>query len=218
MNVLVLSGDIWHPSEIIKKNFTDLFGADDFKNKNIKVDYLSNLTNIAWQDIAKYKLIILAKSNHCSETNQQPWLEKNTAMQLVNHIKQGNNLFVVHSGLDGYDQHANLSSLIGASFVQHPEQCEVEFKVTKQHGLGKKIKNFTSTDEHYFLNITNDDLSVLAYTISTHGKQLGAWTRKQGQGKVAVMVPSHNQQAWHQVAYQQNLAQLILWLMQTNVH
>ena len=55
------------------------------------------------------------------------------------------------------------------------------------------------------------DAEVFVSTTSEHGTQPGGWTRLEGDGRVCVLTPGHNEEVWLQPSYQILLANTLRW-------
>jgi type 1 glutamine amidotransferase len=116
------------------------------------------------------------------------------------------------SGLAGYDQLMVLRGLMGGVFIRHPPQCPVTVEPRAGHALAAGGATFTVADEHYFIDLDDDQADVFLTTASEHGTQPGGWTRTEGAGRVCVLTPGHNVEVWLDPSYQVIIQNALRWV------
>ena len=205
MRILVLAGDIWHSADMVNKGLAKCFSS------NWEVSFASSITEEKLSDLYQYDLLVMAKSNHNSETDKTPWLTENIAKQVFAYVNQGKSLLVIHSGLAEYDNSPLMRNLAGGIFIQHPDPCSVTVIPVKDHPISQQETPFTITDEHYFLEMEDNQSAVFLTVESEHGSQPGGWTRQIGKGKVCALTPSHFTEGWANTHFQRILINAILW-------
>ena len=205
MKILVLTGDAWHPSNISRSSFEKL---DD---SGFQFEWKECIDEELAERIFDYSLVIIAKANHVSETDKQPWLTEKTEKVLEDYVHKGNGLLVVHSGLAEYDQNKTLRGLMGGVFVEHPDQCPVTYVPKENHPLTEGSAPYNLIDEHYFVELDDDDIDVFVVSESEYGSQPGSWTRTQGDGRVCVLTQSHNEEGLVHPSFQALLLNSLNW-------
>ena len=153
----------------------------------------------------------LTKMNEFSATDRQPWATEEVQTAFVDYVRQGNGLLVIHSGSAGYEQAPMLQALMGGAFIQHPPQCPVTVEPHAGHHLTTGSTPFTLIDEHYFMDLYDDQADVFLTTVSEHGTQPGGWTRSEGAGRVCVLTPGHNLDIWLHPSYQTIIQNALRW-------
>jgi uncharacterized protein len=204
MKVMVLCGDRWHPGDVPRQGLLALGEAFSF-------DWNEDARRWSVEELAQVPLVVLAKSNNISASDESGWMTEAIACALVEHVRQGNGLLALHSGIAGYDPFPALCSLLGGVFSQHPDQCPVTMEPRAGHPLCARSAPFNLTDEHYFVRMEDKDADVFLTTRSVHGEQPAGWRRSEGQGRVAVLTPGHNLEVWLQPSFQALLRNSLEW-------
>jgi type 1 glutamine amidotransferase len=136
-------------------------------------------------------------------------LEKN----IIDYVKKGGGLFVIHGGNTTLNNSMAFSRLIGGSFDYHPKQQPINVRLADpQHPLVQAFPadGFVHTDEPYFYKNAYSELDFkpLLYFNNaeieaqkkgqelTEGVTYVAWIRKDGKGRVLYSAPSHNAQSF----------------------
>lgn len=205
MRVLVLCDDRWHPANIVRD------GLRRLEHRGFKIDWIENAIEWTAERMAEYPVVILTKSNDISATDHRPWIDDKVQSAFVNHVRQGNGLLVVHSGLAGYREMQGMRDLIGGRFIHHPPQCLVRVEPQVDHPLVKGCSAFTVMDEHYFIECNSVALDPIVSVTSEHGAQLGGWTRYEGKGRVCALTMGHTDQIWQQHSFQRLLFNALNW-------
>jgi type 1 glutamine amidotransferase len=205
MRILVFCGDHWHPARVPRE------GLGELTNAGFEFDWIEDARAWSPESLAAYPLVILAKSNNVSSADESPWMTDAVQSAFAGYVRAGNGLLVLHSGTAGYDQAPVLRRLLGGVFLRHPEQCPVTLDPKPDHPLCAGCAPFTLKDEHYLMEMEDPAPEVFATTRSEHGEQPGAWRRKEGAGRVAVLTPGHNLEVWLHPSFQNLLLNLMRW-------
>ncbi len=180
-----------------------------------KFEWIENANQWSTQQMHEYPLVILAKSNNVSETDQSPWANDKVQRAFLEYVRSGNGLLVIHSGTAGYEQARIFRELIGGVFREHPEPCPVSVEPQAGHPIAEGSSPFTVVDEHYFMDLDDEQVNIFLTTSSQHGTQPGGWTRLEGEGRVCVLTPGHNLEVWEHPAYQFLLQNALHWCNKT---
>jgi len=205
MRILVLCDDHWHPARIPRN------GLSDLEKLGFEFDWVENAAEWSIQRMAAYSVILLAKANNVSSTDETAWMSEKIQQAFLDYVQRGNGLLALHSGTAGYEQAWMLRSLMGGVFKEHPEQCPVTIEPRAGHVLTEGSRPFSVTDEHYFMDIVDDQIDIFLTTTSEHGTQPGGWTRIEGQGRVGVLTPGHNLEVWLHPTYQTLIINALRW-------
>jgi type 1 glutamine amidotransferase len=202
--VLVLCDDKWHPARVVRAGVAAL-GTEEFT-----FEVIEDARMWSAAQMARYPLVLLAKANHISATENVPWITPDVEEAFVSYVRGGGGLLVVHSGTIVRET-PTLQRLIGGTFVHHPPQCEVTITPQGYHPITENVDPFTVMDEHYF--VESDDLQAHYFltTTSPHGAQEGGWWREEGEGRVCVLTPGHNAEVWLHAEFQTLLRNALLW-------
>jgi len=207
MRVLVLCDDRWHPASVVKRGLEPL--ADD----GFEFTYIENMADWTPDMMKQFPVVILAKSNNFSSTDTTEWATEEAQSIFDGYVQNGGGLLAVHSGTAGYKEASILRSILGGVFIHHPEQCQVTVEVKGEHIITDGFVPFTLKDEHYFIEIdNNDDVHVFLTSTSQHGTQPAGWVRTHGKGKVCVLTPGHNLDVWLHPSFQLLLRNSLNWL------
>jgi len=205
MRTLVLCGDIWHPARIARE------GLSKLEDSGFEFDWLEDAGYWCAKQITQYPLIVFSKANKVSETDDHPWMTEEIEQNLLEHVRRGNGLLVIHSGSAGYDQWPDLYGLMGGAFIKHPEQCPVTVMPREGHPLTTGSTPYTLTDEHYFMALDDTQADVFLTATSEHGSQPAGWTRREGRGRVCVLTPSHHLAGWLHPSFQKLIDNTLRW-------
>jgi uncharacterized protein len=130
---------------------------------------------------------------------------------LLDYVKSGGGLMVVHGGITTLNKSRAFSRLVGASFDYHPPQQPIQVRLEDpNHPLVQVFpkEGFRHVDEPYFyINAYQDfNFRPLLYFNNSEitgqrqpakeGKTYVAWIRPEGKGKVMFCSPSHNAQSF----------------------
>lgn len=191
-NVLVLTGDYWHPSDTIKPLIELLFSEFEWSvsmtedpNELLRCERMPDLF-VSFKDVI--------------ENDQIPtpiWCDDKWSEALKKYVTEdGMGFLAVHCGLADIPQdHMITQEILRLHFVTHPPQCEVKFIPEKTHPITENVGEFTfpSFDEHYIMEITpNAETEILGYTVSKHGRQPALWAHDLGKGRVCGITPGHS--------------------------
>lgn len=189
---------------IVTSNDVNMFNKENIKqfdaivlNNNCSKRDHRNL----FYDVFKEKM----KDNDAWSKAEQ--YEKN----LLQYIKDGNGLVVLHGGITMLNKSMEFSKMIGGSFDYHPKQQMIKVKlVDKNHPIlsGFSPNGFEHIDEPYFFNNAyfDFDFKPLLYMnpAEIEGKNKEkqnvrsylAWIKKFGEGRIFYSAPSHNPQSY----------------------
>ncbi len=205
LKTLVLCDDYWHPSPIVREGLSALQGH------GFRFDWVEDARQWSTALMADYSLIVLAKSNNISSTNQDAWMTDEAQAAFAAHVGRGNGLLAIHSGTAGYLETPVFRNLLGGAFLRHPKQCQVSIEPLAGHPLAAGVEAFVAQDEHYFMSMFDPQVDVFLVARSTHGEQPAGWRRNQGQGRVAVLTPGHTLEVWLHPSFQTLLRNSLRW-------
>ena len=207
---LVLCADPWHSAEVARRGLEKL-GACGFA-----FEFLEDGTAWSPARLAGFPVVVLAKANMVSSGDKRPWLTPDSQSVFQDHVRCGNSLVVVHSGVSHYDGLPRVHNLVGGAFLRHPPQCLVNIEPKAGHALTAGVSPFTIPDEHYFVSLAVTDADVFLHSRSEHGLQPAGWTRQEGRGRVCVLTPGHNVEVWLHPSFQVLLLNSLRWAAKLN--
>lgn len=205
MRTIVFCDDRWHPASIVRS------GLEPLRQEGFEFDWVENVSDWSVEQMFEYPVVVLAKANNVSSTDQSPWMTEEIEQAFREYVSKGNGLLALHSGTADYENNAVLRGLLGGVFASHPEQCPVTVEVQAGHPLTAESSSFTVKDEHYFMELDDAQADVFLTTRSEHGSQPGGWTRLEGDGRVCVLTPGHNVEVWLHPSFQALLHNALQW-------
>ncbi len=205
MNVLVLCDDYWHPARTPRAGLAPLTGA------GYAFDFIEHAADWSAARMAGYPVVLLTKSNNVSAADKTLWMTDDVQQAFVDYVREGGGLLAVHSGTAEYQETPALRRLLGGVFAHHPKQCPVTVEPRAGHPLVAGSAAFTVQDEHYFMDMDDPGVDLFLTASSEHGVQPAGWTRREGDGRVAVLTPGHNLEVWLEPAYQTLLHNALRW-------
>ena len=222
MKVLLICDDYYHPGQVA------IDGIEPLKQKGYQFDIISNANDFSVEKLQQYPVILICKMDEVSQTDKQPWKTKEIQSAFIDFVEGGGGLLAVHSALvNGKDTNA-LDKLIGCNFLGHPNNCPVIVQSVKPHPVTDGVEQFCETDEHYKIEITENDADVL---LASHSPAQGeeskyetepyfnckaaiyaaGYVRTQGKGRVCVLTPGHTLEVWLNPQFQKLLDNALKW-------
>jgi len=222
-NVLLICGDKWHPAA------TPIQGIEPLKEKGFIFDIIENCKNFNGSLLNKYRVVILAKSDETSETDNTSWKSEEIQDNFISYVENGGGLLVLHNGTVPGINTDKIDKLAGCRFVFHPHECNVIFKPVKNHPVTNDVQMFQETEEQYRLEIFSADIDIIAASFTDkQGDQnkikedpynnaepwisAAVFVRHQGRGRVCVITGGHNPAVWKNRQFQKLTENAIYWL------
>ncbi len=143
---------------------------------------------------------------------RQKLLAKKMENNLLNFVKNGKGLVVLHGGITMLNKSDAFSKMVGGSFDYHPKQQEIQVAlVDAEHPLVSAFdgKGFSHVDEPYFFNNAYEKMNFRPLLSMNSNKIEGkrsesktntqylSWIKKHGRGRVFFSSPSHNPQSYN---------------------
>ncbi len=221
--ILVICGDIWHTAEVVKTGFsylTDLYPQMTF------VEDAKDILTAA--DLEAYDLVICCKGNHVTSGNTTPWFEEGVnecaPKDLEAYVKNGGGFLAVHAGASFSENNMAPNCLkpcqeyinfVGCRFVNHPARCPVTYQVLDvQHPVTAGVGSFCERDEHYQIEMTVEDATILMESTSDYANTMpAAYVRQMGKGRLCTLIPGHILSVWQNTEFQKLLVNAISWCM-----
>ena len=208
--VLVICEDAWHPAETIRCGLAPLRdGGYDF-------DFLEDGAKRSMEILRDFSVVVLAKANMISATDERAWLTPDSATAFQNYLRRGNGLLVIHGGTCRYGELPVMRRATGGAFLSHPPECVVTLEPKKSHPLALGVEVFTVRDEHYVMACDGAEADVFLHSRSEHGVQPAGWTRTVDGGRVCVLTPGHNPDVWGHGEFQKLLSNALQWTAKLN--
>jgi type 1 glutamine amidotransferase len=206
--------------EVVQSNDIMFFKKDKLKDFDVVV--LNNNCSIGTnRDLFRDKL-----SEDKSLTEAQAIAgAKELEQNLLNFVRKGGGLMVMHGGIVMQNKSAEFSEMMGGSFDYHPKQQMLHVKlVNSRHPLVQAFggEGFNHVDEAYMFNVaySKRNFRPLLYLNTKEVEGLKgenpepvkyiSWIKRYGKGRVFYTSPSHNAQSFDNP----NLLQYFLDAMQ----
>lgn len=224
--ILVISGDIWHPTEIIQAGFS--YWPDFYDQMTFVEDAKDILTAT---DLQQYDLVVCCKGNHVTSGNRAPWFEEGvnelTPKDFEDYVKNGGGFLAVHAGTSFSDKDMpenvrkpcrEFIDFVGCQFLWHPARCAVNYHVLyAEHPVTAGVADFCERDEHYQIEMTADDAEILMESTSVDGQPMpAAYVRQMGKGRLCALIPGHVLPVWQNAEFQKLLVNAMNWCMKKN--
>lgn len=216
MKLLLIADDLWHPGEVVRR------GLRFLDAKGYEIDWIMDAKDIVTPQLLKeYDAVIIAKANALIGSNAAaPWFEPGITYVspegYKQYVEEGGAVLIFHAGAAfNKNDCLPMCEFIGTSFITHPPQSKVDFKVTKpEHPIMKGVCDFSfPQDEHYQLEFLTDSFDIFAHTESAAGGvQPAGMTRTYGDGRLCVLTPGHNAFAIDVPGYQQVIINALDWI------
>jgi type 1 glutamine amidotransferase len=192
--------------EVVQSNDIMHFKKDKLKEFDVVV--LNNNCSIGTnRDLFRDKL-----SEDKSLTEAQTIAgAKELEQNLLNFVRKGGGLMVMHGGIVMQNKSAEFSEMMGGSFDYHPKQQMLHVKlVNPQHPLVQAFggEGFSHIDEAYMFNMaySKHNFRPLLYLNTKEVEGLKgenpdpvkyiSWIKRYGKGRVFYTSPSHNAQSF----------------------
>lgn len=188
---------------------TETMDAEMFMPKNLQkfdVVVLNNNCSIGPRRDIFYDALV-SVSDTVKRAKKAAKLEKN----LLNYVKNGGGLMILHGGIVMQNNSAEVSNMMGGSFDYHPPQQPLQVKlVDAKHPMVHAFdgEGFQHVDEPYFFKNAYDnyDFRPLLYIEANkltvkkpvEGSNIKyiSWIKRYGNGRVFYSSPSHNAQSY----------------------
>ena len=205
MKVLIICDDHFHPGTVVEE------GVRPLKDKGYEFDVIKNGDEFRTEALADYPVVLLSKSDDATPDNRSSWKSNEIQQAFINYVESGGGFLVVHSGTVAGKDTGALDRLVGSKFTFHPEACEVFIEPIKPHPVTEGVAMFSEMDEHYYLEILNDDVDIIMASYAPEKIAPCCYVRTQGKGRVCVLTPGHTPAMWQNPGFQQTLDNGLRW-------
>lgn len=132
-------------------------------------------------------------------------------------VGTGGSLLAMHTSVICFDTQPRWKALLGGGWTwghsHHPPYGPISVEPTI--GLPWSKKAFSINDEAYHNLRPADDVRILANVTMEEGPQPVAWTRRFGEGKVAVDALGHDAASINQPKHKELLEYMLYWLIES---
>ncbi|MFW5873526.1 MAG: ThuA domain-containing protein, partial [Bacillota bacterium] len=207
---LVLLGDYYHSEDYLKEGLGSVL-----KQENIETTYINDPSNLNWNKISNYDLIINSKAGWVShEERKTSWLSEENENKLYTFVENGGGYLVLHTGLTAYPTEGKYHKLVKGYFDYHPDEHQLIKVIVKEtHPVVESVNNFEIEDEQYFLKVNSSETNILLEGVSKEGKEIAGWAHKFNKGKVCCLTPGHKLEVLKHPEMKKLLANAINWCL-----
>lgn len=129
-------------------------------------------------------------------------------------VQTGGGLLAVHSATVLGDSDPELGELMGGVFVSHPPQFAFTvYPLISEHPITLGIDAFTVFDEFYVQRMVAP-VEIHMVAVDRGIAYPMAWSKSEGNGRVAHVAMGHSEQVWNLPPYRQLLRQSMDWVAQ----
>jgi len=222
MKILLLCDDYWHPGSV------PIDGIKPLEEKGFSFDIIKDGSEFDCDILSGYNVVMLCKSNQRSQADESAWMTDEIQQTFVSFVEGGGGLLAIHNATVPSETSKSMSALMGCRFTFHPNNCPVTVAPVKPHPVTDGVGIFCETDEHYRLEILNNDVDVIMASYSAAQgtgdmfeedpyHNTTAWigaaglVRTQGKGRICVLTPGHMLSVWLNPEFQKTLENALNW-------
>lgn len=182
-------------------------------NINFEISYLS-VSELINNLKTNPDVIVLFAENRINpqENNIKRWMIAEDATIINDYVKNGGSWLAWHAGLASYENIQEYTSMLKGYFLNHPDKHEVVTYTTdlrSEHFSANE--KFKFIDEHYFVEVQEDQTNIFLRSESIDGSSLAGWYHEYGKGKVLCLTPAHKKEGLMNSAFLRILSQSIKW-------
>jgi uncharacterized protein len=222
MRVLLICDDYWHPGQVA------IDGVAPLSQQGFEFDIITNANDFLPEKMSQYPVVILSKCDEVSKEDRQAWKTETVRRSFVDYVEGGGGLIAIHTATVAGKNTEALDKLIGCRFIGHPNACPVTVSPIKPHPVTEGVSLFCEIDEHYHIEIIENNADVLLASYSAaQGEEskyqedpyhnvpaaicAAGYVRTQGKGRVCVLTPGHNLAVWQNPQFQKLLTNALNW-------
>ena len=211
--VLILLGGQWHDFDGFAGAMQSLLEPHGLETEaTYDLDRLLRLQENRYNIVLSYTCLSPRKEGN--NPNGPERLTNAQIESLANWVRRGGALLAAHAATVVGESDPALGELIGGVFISHPPQFAFTvYPMFGEHPITKSIEAFTVHDEFY-IETHMPDVQVHMVAFDRGVAYPMAWSKLEGQGRVAHLAPGHSAEVWNLKPYQQLLLQTLEWLTQ----
>ena len=209
--VLILLGGLWHDFDGFANAMQVLLTPHGFQvEATYDLDRLLQLEEYQYDIVISYTCFSAHREGY---NDTSPVKLTNAQIDgLTNWVRNGGALLAVHSATVMGESDATLGDLLGGVFVSHPPPFTFTvYPIYGEHLLTMGLDAFTIHDEFY-TETHASDVQVHMVAFDRGVAYPMAWSKTEGNGRVAHIAPGHFRAVWELKPYQQLLLQSLTWL------
>ncbi|SDN98390.1 ThuA domain-containing protein [Alkalicoccus daliensis] len=210
VKIIALLGDYWHKAEDAEAGLENaLTGFPE--NEEIDLQYVTH-EEVAEALQTEPDLFINAKMDPLNpkDENVITWLTEELDQQVTQYVKNGGSMLAWHAGMAGYASESRYIQMLRGAFDYHPPGLQ---QVTYQYKEDNERKEFTITDEQYFVHCDTSRTYVDLWSTGPDGDAIAGWKHLYEKGRVCCFSPAHTKEGM----LDENVASLLFakisWLL-----
>lgn len=221
--VLLICDDFYHPGQTV------INGLKPLEDNGIHLHVIVDGAVVSSEQLHNYDTVIISKMDERTAEDKTPWLNKEIQQSLMNYVRHGGGLLMLHSGIvEGADT-IEFHRFIGCRFVHHPKPTSLMVQPLKNHAITKEVDVFTEEDEQYYIELLRDDVDVLfssyapaqgdiskvkedGWNNSVEKICCSGYVLTEGDGRICMLAPGHFLKVYENPEYQKTLCNAMLWL------
>jgi len=212
--IFAVLGDYYHQKDLaiqsLEKAREQLKAEVDFE---VEITYLS-VNNIVSRLKEQPDLVILFAENRLNPEDQdmKTWMTANDATKIDTYVRNGGSWLAWHSGLASYENIKPYITMLKGYFLNHPDEHQL---VTYKLGQDTLFvgEQFEFLDEHYFVEVEEDQTNVFLRSDSVDGTSIAGWYHEYGPGKVLCLTPAHREESLMHDQFVSVFTQSIKWCL-----
>jgi type 1 glutamine amidotransferase len=210
--IVALLGDYYHPYEYSKASLNQALAL---LNENEEFVCIEIQTNQLQKELEQQPdAVILFKEDRVNPTDEkvETWMTEEIGQAIRQYVKQGGGWLAWHSGLASYSTEGAYIQMLKGHFEYHPvNHPQVKYSSVQDDRYFGPI-SFEIKDEHYFVNVNEEETNIFLESNSEEGNSIGGWLHEYGKGRVCCLIPAHTDEGLLDKNVTQLLAKTIEWV------
>ena len=218
--ITAVLGDFYHDRDLAVKSFQG--GIERLKQEtNIELDvtYLS-VSELINNIKTNPDVIVLFAENRLNpeDTDVKRWMTAEDAKIINDYVKNGGSWLAWHAGLASYENIEEYTSMLKGYFLHHPDKHQVVTYTTDfSSEYFSPDEKFKFLDEHYFVQVEEDQTNIFLKSESVDGSSLAGWYHGYGKGKVLCLTPAHIEEGLMNPTFLKVFAKSIKWCCEVGI-
>ena len=143
------------------------------------------------------------------------WLSSDLDEKITAYVRKGGGFVAMHAALASYDPSTKYTQMLKGYFLSHPQDnCPVRFTSNEKLPFKNTAPfDYEVMDEHYFLEVEEENTTVFMRSKSEHGDNYGGWYHGYGSGRVICIVPTHRKDGFEHPETIRLIRQSLEWAL-----
>lgn len=205
MKIVTICNDYWHKGQLYEKAIRtateDAAHRFIYKDEDAITDLLDDCDLVIISRALSYK----------GDDGGTVWMTAEFGKSLKKYAKKGGGILLLHGGIVGYSVDKELSQIFGGHFDTHPPKCDVQIKPIGNFEITSGIQTFVYPDEHYYVNVTEDNLEVFLQSEALGHIHPAGWFNTNNNLRVCALTMGHTEEMLYSPEYLKILKRAIKW-------